>query len=314
MFYDLNLSNIDVFQSFVCITILTLAIIYTIKWRFSLQSKKDLKMNSIIQNENRTARSRTKYPEVDAFKYSKVLLKYGLFVALVFSFSVISWTTLEKSTIVYIEPDIDNEFEIVPPITSFPKPPLPVLPPPIISEVIDISNETEYKLELLEEDIIENIENGNVDSDIMTETITTTNNDRAPKMELPKEENLPEEIVDFADEMPRYPGCESELLKKDKIECSQKQMLAYIYDNLKYPVIARDNGVEGICVISFVVTKTGKIKNIELLRDIGAGCGKNSLNAIQKMSLLEEKWIPGKQRGRPVNVRYRLPIKFKLKN
>ena len=217
---------------------------------------------------------------------------------------------MKKSTIVYIEPELKEVFEIVPPITSFPKPLPPVLPPPIIEEVIDVSNEVEYKLELLEEDILETNENNGVDSVVMTESF----GDLALKMELPKEENLPEEIIDFADEMPRFPGCENELLKKDKIACSQKQMLVYIYDHLKYPPIARGNGVEGICVISFVVTKTGMITNIEIVRDIGAGCGKNSLKTIQKMSLLKEKWIPGKQRGRPVNVRYRLPIKFKLKN
>ena len=96
MFYDFNLSNFEVFQSFICIVLLTLGIIYAIRWRFFLLSKKELKIKSTIQHEKKTARSRTKYPEVDAFKYSKNLLKYGLVVALGFSFSVISWTTFEK--------------------------------------------------------------------------------------------------------------------------------------------------------------------------------------------------------------------------
>ena len=76
--------------------------------------------------------------------------------------------------------------------------------------------------------------------------------------------------------------------------------------------MARENGVEGICYVSFVVGVDGKLGEIKLLRDIGAGCGREALRVIAKMAK-EKTWIPGKQRGKPVKVRFNLPISYKLR-
>ena len=89
-------------------------------------------------------------------------------------------------------------------------------------------------------------------------------------------------------------------------------MLQYIYKNLKYPAIARENGVSGTVVIQFVVGKDGSVKDAELKRDIGAGCGEAALKVINAMNNLPQKWTPGKQRGRSVPVYFTLPVKFKL--
>lgn len=113
--------------------------------------------------------------------------------------------------------------------------------------------------------------------------------------------------------MPRFPGCENEAGDNNaKKACADKKMLEFIYKNIKYPAIARENGVEGTCVIRFVVEKDGSIKDPQIVRDIGAGCGDESLRVVQLMNTMGEKWTPGKQRGRSVRVQFNLPVKFKL--
>ena len=108
--------------------------------------------------------------------------------------------------------------------------------------------------------------------------------------------------------MPKFPGCENEGDEAAKKKCAQGKMLKFIYANIKYPAIARENGVEGTCVIRFVVDKQGNITIPEVVRDIGAGCGAEALRVVNMMP----KWNPGKQRGRPVKVQFNLPVKFKL--
>ena len=113
--------------------------------------------------------------------------------------------------------------------------------------------------------------------------------------------------------MPRFPGCEGMSgSDKEKEECAKEKMLQYIYKNLKYPAIARENGVEGMCVIQFVVGKDGSVQEANIVRDIGAGCGESALKVVNNMNNLPEKWTPGKQRGRSVKVFYTLPVRFKL--
>ena len=110
------------------------------------------------------------------------------------------------------------------------------------------------------------------------------------------------------EEMPRFPGCESEYDKKARKKCAEQKMLAFIYDNIQYPPIARENGVEGTVVISFVVETSGRLSDIKVVRDIGAECGTEALRVVKKMP----KWVPGKQKGKKVRVLYNLPVKYKL--
>jgi protein TonB len=87
-------------------------------------------------------------------------------------------------------------------------------------------------------------------------------------------------------------------------------MLQFIYKNVKYPAIARENGIEGTTVIRFVVSKTGEVEQAEILKDLAGGCGKEALRIVKKMP----KWKPGRQGGRNVAVYFNLPIRFKLEN
>ena len=121
-----------------------------------------------------------------------------------------------------------------------------------------------------------------------------------------------EEIFKVVEQMPRFPGCEDIANEAERKQCAQKKLLEFIYENIKYPAIARENGVEGMVVVSFVVEGDGSISAPEVMRDIGAGCGDEALRVVKLMNELNKKWIPGRQRGRPVRVQFNLPVKFQL--
>lgn len=122
-----------------------------------------------------------------------------------------------------------------------------------------------------------------------------------------------EEIFKVVEQMPRFPGCEM-LKATDQIKkkCADEKLLDYIYSNQVYPKIALENGIEGTCVVRFVVEKDGTIGDVELIRDPGAGTGPEGVRLVESMNNLKEKWTPGLQRGVPRKVLYTLPIRFKL--
>ena len=113
--------------------------------------------------------------------------------------------------------------------------------------------------------------------------------------------------------MPRFSGCENiSGTDQEKKICADKKMLEFIYENITYPALARKNGIEGTVVIQFVIDKIGKILNPKIVRNIGAGTGEEALRVVRLMNKMDNNWIPGKQRGKLVNVQFNLPIKFRL--
>jgi len=118
-----------------------------------------------------------------------------------------------------------------------------------------------------------------------------------------------EDIFKIVEEMPRYPGCEVEgWTKEKKYKCAQENLIVWIYENLKYTDEAVKNKVEGKVYAQFIVEKDGAISNINVVRDIGYGCG----DQVKKLLSVMPKWIPGKQRGVPVRVLFTLPVKFMI--
>ena len=121
-----------------------------------------------------------------------------------------------------------------------------------------------------------------------------------------------EEIFKVVEQMPRFPGCEDMGSEDEKKQCAQQELLNFIYKNINYPAIARENGVEGTVVVTFVVEKDGSVTDARVVRDIGAQCGDEALRVVNLMNSQGIKWVPGQQRGRPVRVQFNLPVKFKL--
>ena len=118
---------------------------------------------------------------------------------------------------------------------------------------------------------------------------------------------LEEEIYQVVDEMPRFPGCEEESEKK-RNNCASKKMLEFLYTNIKYPAEARRDTVEGTVVVQYVVEKDGSISEAKIVKSVSGGCDEEVLRVVSLMPI----WVPGKQRGAAVRVRYTLPVKFRL--
>jgi periplasmic protein TonB len=96
--------------------------------------------------------------------------------------------------------------------------------------------------------------------------------------------------------------------QQPEFEGGYAAMMAYISKNVRYPASARRMGVDGTVYVSFVVGKDGSINDVKVLRGISADCDKEAVRVVQSMPA----WKPGKQNGKPVFVRFNLPIKFKL--
>jgi len=94
---------------------------------------------------------------------------------------------------------------------------------------------------------------------------------------------------------PVFPGGETELLK-------------YVQSNIRYPVIAQENGIEGKVILRFVVTKTGQVDKVEVIRSLDPACDKEAVRVVKTLP----KFIPGKQNGVNVSVWYTLPVSYKL--
>jgi len=85
--------------------------------------------------------------------------------------------------------------------------------------------------------------------------------------------------------------------------------LGGLQKKIVYPKLAREAGIEGRVYIQFIVNKQGRVENPKVIRGIGGGCDKEALKVVKTA-----RFTPGLQRGRPVNVRYSLPIVFKLED
>jgi protein TonB len=88
--------------------------------------------------------------------------------------------------------------------------------------------------------------------------------------------------------------------------------MTFISKEVRYPTLAKENGVDGTAVISFVVEKDGSLSDIQLVRDPGAGLGAEAERVIQLLAQKGKRWEPGQQRGRNVRVQFNIPIKFRL--
>lgn len=102
-------------------------------------------------------------------------------------------------------------------------------------------------------------------------------------------------VVKMAEKMPSFPE-------------GQAALLRYLGENIQYPDIAKENGVQGMVVVQMIVEIDGTLSNLQVVKGIGAGCDVEALRVVKLMP----KWIPGMQRGKTVRVQFNLPIRFQL--
>lgn len=111
--------------------------------------------------------------------------------------------------------------------------------------------------------------------------------------EKPKEEET--KVFDVVEQMPEFPGGAAALMK-------------WLSDNIKYPSIAEENGIQGRVVCTFVVERDGSVTDIQVARSVDPSLDKEAIRVLKKMP----KWIPGKQNGSAVRVKYTVPVTFRL--
>jgi len=111
-----------------------------------------------------------------------------------------------------------------------------------------------------------------------------------------KEEDVKEdEVFYIVEEMPAFPGGDAALL-------------SYLARQVKYPVVAQENGIQGKVLVNFVVNTDGSITNAKIARPVDPSLDKEALRVVNGLP----KWKPGKQGGKPVRVSYTVPINFVL--
>ena len=111
--------------------------------------------------------------------------------------------------------------------------------------------------------------------------------------EPPKVEET--KVFDVVEQMPSFPG-------------GNAALMSYLSQNTKYPVVAQENGVQGRVVVSFVVERDGSITDVRVVRSVDPSLDKEATHVVKSMP----NWIPGKQNGSTVRVKYNVPVSFKL--
>lgn len=182
-----------------------------------------------------------------------------------------------------------------PPITPNQPPPPDIRIPPPVKTIIKFLPPKVTEKEVVEEEEMPTIEEIK-QNETGTENIEGTG-------EVIFEEPV-EEVKDDGDANKVFLVVE----QPPEYEGGLEAMYKFINKNLKYPASARRMNIEGKVFLSFVVDADGSIAEATVLKGISADCDKEALRVIQMMP----KWRPGKQSGRPVRVRYNLPIYFKL--
>ena len=158
-------------------------------------------------------------------------------------------------------------------------------PPPPAPEIVEILNVVEDNVEVASVEI-------NTEDD-KNKVVAIS----APVTSAPIEVEEDNVVFQVVEKMPSFPGGDAALFK-------------FLNENVKYPVIAQENGVQGRVICQFVVNRDGSIVDVEVVRSVDASLDKEAIRVIKSMP----KWSPGQQRGKPVRVKYTLPVNFKLQN
>ena len=224
-----------------------------------------------------------KSPKADLEKGKTLAVLMGMIVGLAVLFVGFEWSDREVTIVQsggVADIIAEEEVEITRPEDTPPPPPPP--PAPAIAEELNV---VEDDVKLDDVDIISSEDDA---SSAQVEAYT-------PPAVVEEEEESSQQIFTVVETMPEFPG-------------GQMALLQYLSKSIKYPVIAQENGIQGRVSCSFVVNKDGSIVDAEVIRGVDPSLDKEALRVINSMP----KWSPGKQRGKPVRVKYTVPVTFRL--
>ncbi|WP_347925193.1 energy transducer TonB [Pontimicrobium sp. SW4] len=237
-----------------------------------------------------------KNPNVDVNRNSSLYFAIGLCLMLLVTKGLLNYKTYDKQDIALEalqmgELEVEDDIPIVD-INIPPPPPPPPASPEIIRIVEDVVEVEETIIESTETSIDEAIE----------ERVEV---DEVEVDELEEEVSVPFAVVE---KVPIWPGCtgsDNTVLKK----CFQDKMNAHVIKNFKYPQQAIDLNIRGKVFVMFTIDSNGYVTNIKV-----RGPDKTLEGEASRIIGLVPKMEPGKQRGKPVNIPYSLPINFVLEN
>ena len=225
-----------------------------------------------------------KSPKASLEDKKMLFVMMGLVMVLSLLYIGFEWT--DKEITVYAATDTsllaEEEIEVVQTAQELPPP-----PPPPAPEIVEILNVVEDNVE------VASVEINTEDDKNKVVAISAPVTSSAPI----EEEEEDQVIFQVVEKMPSFPGGDAALFK-------------FLNENVKYPVIAQENGVQGRVICQFVVNRDGSIVDVEVVRSVDASLDKEAIRVIKSMP----KWSPGQQRGKPVRVKYTLPVNFKLQN
>jgi len=221
-----------------------------------------------------------KNPKVDLERWKSTFLLLGLVISLGVVLAAFSWTSKKSAVdeLARVE-DVDFEDEDIP-VTRQEQPPEVKPPPP--QQTIEVLNIVDDDTEIEDEFEMDDVE---ADDDTQVEIVELDD----------EEEDEEPEIFFIVETMPVFPGGELGLRK-------------YIATHVKYPNIARENGIEGKVYVRFCVTSKGTVEKVSIARGVDPILDKEALRVVKALP----KWKPGEQRGKKVNVWYTVPINFQL--
>lgn len=214
-----------------------------------------------------------KNPKADLSSKQGLFFSIGLIVSIGAVSTAFDWKSYDNQVNI-TQGKSTNTFEelIEVPPTEQLQPPAPVIQQP---QIIEVPDEVEVQ------------ENLNLEFDV-----------EAPRIDLPV--TVTEPVAEESDEI--FTVVEEAAAPAGGIG----SFYQYLRDNVRYPSVARRNGVEGKVMVQFVVGKDGAISEVKVIRGIGAGCDEEAVRVMQKAP----SWNPGKQRGKPVRQRCIVPIVF----
>lgn len=219
-----------------------------------------------------------KSPKADLENKKILFRQIGLVLALLIVFAAFEYKSYDKRQINLQQRVAEEVPEEIIPITEQNVKPPPPPPPQQVTVLTVVDNNTEVQ------DVKINVD---VDQKTVIEVYVP------PVKE--EEEIVEQEIFTIVESMPEFPG-------------GQQAMLEFIARNIKYPPLARESGIQGRVFVNFVVEPDGSVSNVKVIRGIGGGCDEEAVRVVQSMP----KWIPGRQRGKPVRVSFNLPVRFTL--
>ena len=222
-----------------------------------------------------------KSPKADLESKKSTWLLVGYVIVLAFMFVAFEWTKRDiKIDTSQAIADLVFEEEIIP-ITEQPEQVTPPPPEaPAIAETLTIV-----------EDDADVEETAIVSSEELNQAVEIKYVPVAVEEEEPEEQT----IFEVVEQMPDFPG-------------GQAALMQYLAKNIKYPTIAQENGTQGRVIVQFVVNRDGSIVDAKVVRSVDPYLDKEALRVINTMP----KWKPGMQRGKPVRVKFTVPVMFRL--